>query len=131
LNLIKPLKSIKNLDTANVPASALSRVIPEPIYKAMSPYFNAEDLYQYYRILLRAKKSIRNDILIENHPGEFVDAFNNVLLKYKRGQVRNLVNYLFCAWQNATSVICHRLNSENEGNAALARFDWLTDAKSQ
>lgn len=108
LILIKQ-KSIKNLDTASIPASALKESIPEEIYKAMSPYFDADDLYKYYGILLRAKKSVDEDLMIENHPEDFVDVFRNTVLKYKRGQVRNLANYLFNAWQNAATVICRRL----------------------
>lgn len=108
LNLIKQ-KSIKNLDTAIIPASALKESIPEEIYKAMSPYFHADDLYKYYGILLRAKKSVDEDLLIENHPDDFMDVFRNVVLKYKQGKIRNLANYLFNAWQNVATVICRRL----------------------
>lgn len=122
-----PPRNSKNTtykETAFVPATALQNSLPSAIYDAMSPYFNAEELYRYYGILLRAKRSVSNNVLIEDNPQPFVTAFQNAILKLKQGKVRNLANYLYRAWQNATATIVRRrvfANSE-------LFYDWLADA---
>src|SRR5690606_34917994 len=54
-NSIKQLIYNTFLETASLPSTALIELLPSAIYDAMSPYFNAADLYKYYGILLRAK----------------------------------------------------------------------------
>ena len=123
-NSIKQLKNNTLLETATVPSTALKESLPSAIYDAMSPYFNAADLYKYYGVLLRAKRSVSNNVLIEDNPQPFVTAFQNAILKLKQGKVRNLANYLYRAWQNATATIVRRrvfANSE-------LFYDWLADA---
>ena len=91
-NSIKQLKNNTSLETATVPSTALKESLPSAIYDAMSPYFNAADLYKYYGILLRAKRSVSNNVLIEDNPQPFVAAFQNAILKLKQRKIRNLAN---------------------------------------
>lgn len=99
------------LETA-VPSNALKGVIPEPIYEAMSRYFNADNMYNYYGILLRAKASIDRNILIEDDPEPFVEAWDATILKAKHGKIRNMSNYLFASWQAATAIVARRKASK-------------------
>jgi Helix-turn-helix domain len=121
-----PPRNSKNTtykDTAFVPATALQNSLPSAIYDAMSPYFNAADLYKYYGILLRAKRSVSNNVLIEDNPQPFVVAFQNAVFKLKQGKIRNLANYLYRAWQSATATIVRRRVFENND----LFYDWLAD----
>jgi predicted transcriptional regulator len=123
-NSIKQLKNNTYKETAFVPATALQNSLPSAIYDAMSPYFNAEELYRYYGILLRAKRSVSNNILIEDNPQPFVTAFQNAILKLKQRKIRNLANYLYRAWQSAAATIVRRRVFENND----LFYDWLADA---
>nr|WGD77803.1 helix-turn-helix domain-containing protein [Bacillus subtilis] len=67
-DLIKRSKNQNNvLDTATVPAEALKGAIPSEIYNAMARYFDADKIYKYYGILLRAKASVDRSIRLEEH----------------------------------------------------------------
>jgi hypothetical protein len=121
-----PQRNSKNTtykDTAFVPATALQNSLPSAIYDAMSPYFNAADLYKYYGILLRAKRSVSNNVLIEDNPQPFVTAFQNAILKLKQGKIRNLSNYLYRAWQSAAATIVRRRVFDKSD----LFYDWLAD----
>ncbi|MEH6942450.1 helix-turn-helix domain-containing protein [Bacillus sp. JJ722] len=124
-NVTEPSYSINQskstlLETAT-PANALKNSLPNEIYDAMSPYFNAADMYKYYGILLRAKRSINRDIVIEDNAEPFVVAFQNAVMKLKQGVLRSFDNYLFGAWQGATALACRQLYArENE-----AESHWL------
>jgi Helix-turn-helix domain len=122
-----PQRNSKNntyKDTAFVPATALQNSLPSAIYDAMSPYFNADDIYKYYGILLRAKRSVSDNVLIEDNPQPFVAAFQNAILKLKQGKIRNLANYLYRAWQSAAATIVRRRVFANSD----LFYDWLADA---
>lgn len=122
-----PPRNSKNntfIDTATVPSTALKESLPSAIYDAMSPYFNADDLYKYYGILLRAKRSVSDNVLIEDNPQPFVATFQNAILKLKQGKIRNLANYLYRAWQSAAATIVRRRVFENND----LFYDWLADA---
>jgi predicted transcriptional regulator len=124
LNSIKQLKNNTYKETAFVPATALQNSLPSAIYDAMSPYFNAADIYKYYGILLRAKRSVSDNVLIEDNPQPFVTAFQNAILKLKQGKIRNLSNYLYRAWQSAAATIVrHRVFDKSD-----LFYDWLADA---
>jgi Helix-turn-helix domain len=110
-------------ETAFVPATALQNSLPSAIYDAMSPYFNAVELYRYYGILLRAKRSVSDDVLIEDNPQPFVAAFQNAILKLKQRKIRNLANYLYRAWQSATATIVRRRVFDK----SELFYDWLAD----
>lgn len=122
-NSIKQLKNNTYKDTAFVPATALQNSLPSAIYDAMSPYFNADDIYKYYGILLRAKRSVSDAVLIEDNPQPFVAAFQNAVFKLKQGKIRNLANYLYRAWQSATATIVRR---RVFGKSDLF-YDWLAE----
>lgn len=123
-NSIKQLKNNTYKETAFVPATALQNSLPSAIYDAMSPYFNAADIYKYYGILLRAKRSVSNNVLIEDNPQPFVAAFQNAILKLKQRKIRNLANYLYRAWQSATATIVRRRVFDKSD----LFYDWLADA---
>ncbi|MBA9027494.1 helix-turn-helix domain-containing protein [Peribacillus huizhouensis] len=116
---INQLKRATLLDTY-IPSEALKRSLPSDIYTAMSRYFNADAIYKYYGILLRAKRSINRHFMIEDYTEPFVVAFHNAIMKSKQGKVRKLDDYLFVAWQQATAEasreIYKRTNEE---------YDWL------
>lgn len=119
-NYIKRNLNNTSLDTP-VPSNALKDSLPKEVYDAMSPYFNAEELYKYYGILLRAKRSVSNDVLIEDNPQPFVTTFLNAILKLKQGKIRNLANYLYRGWQNATTTIVRR----RVFDSGDVFYDWL------
>lgn len=125
-NLIKrKIKENNTLLETPTPANALKNSLPKEIYDALSPYFNADGIYKYYGILLRAKRSINLDIVIEDNTEPFVVAFRNAVLKHKRGLLRNFDNYLYRAWQGATALASRQLYSrENETKQAQ---HWLFD----
>jgi predicted transcriptional regulator len=123
-NSIKQLKNNTYKETAFVPATALQNSLPSAIYDAMSPYFNADDLYKYYGILLRAKRSVSDAVLIEDNPQPFVTAFQNAILKLKQRKIRNLANYLYRAWQSAAATIVRRRVFDKSD----LFYDWLADA---
>jgi DNA-binding Lrp family transcriptional regulator len=123
-NSIKQLKNNTFIDTAFVPATALQNSLPSAIYDAMSPYFNADDIYKYYGILLRAKRSVSDNVLIEDNPQPFVAAFQNAVFKLKQGKIRNLANYLYRAWQSAAATIVRRRVFDK----SELFYDWLADA---
>lgn len=119
-NYIKRNLNNTSLDTP-VPSNALKDSLPKEVYDAMSPYFNAEELYKYYGILLRAKRSVSNDVLIEDNPQPFVTTFLNAVLKLKQGKIRNLANYLYRGWQNATIAVVRRRTFATSD----IFYDWL------
>ncbi|MCO0597348.1 helix-turn-helix domain-containing protein [Peribacillus butanolivorans] len=118
---IKLLKN-KNLKDTSIPASALKKALPSEMYDAMSIYFEAEDIYKYYGILLRAKRSINRDMLIEDNPEPFVTTWHNAILKAKQGKIRNLSDYLYRAWQEATSKASWEIYAKENHI-----FDWIGD----
>ncbi|MCM3668017.1 helix-turn-helix domain-containing protein [Mesobacillus maritimus] len=97
------------LDTANSHPRALRQSIPKVIYDALAPFFNADELYKTYGVLLRAKAKINKAITVEEHGEDYVDVFYNVVRKYKRGKVGNLDGYLFTAWEQVTAEISRKL----------------------
>ncbi|MED3649936.1 helix-turn-helix domain-containing protein [Heyndrickxia sporothermodurans] len=116
------LKNLTLLDTA-IPSQALKDMLPSEIYSAMSPYFNAEELYKYYGVLLRAKRSINRNVIIEDNAEPYVTSFLNAILKTKQGKIRKLDDYLYRAWQKATEVIVRRQSAGKRG----IFYDWLND----
>lgn len=113
------------LDTSVIPSKALKSSLPSEIYDAMERYFDAEGIYKYYGILLRAKRSIHNDIIIEDNATPFVETFLNAILKYKQRKLHSLENYLYRAWQTTTSQVM-RQNASVEPSP-IPDYDWLND----
>lgn len=124
----EPSYSIKHnlkstlLDTT-IPSEALKSALPSELFDAMARYFDAEGIYKYYGVLLRAKASVSNSIMIEDSPQDFVTVFHNAILKTKQGKIRNLANYLYEAWRKTTEVIIRR---QNFGKSHKF-FDWLNE----
>lgn len=120
------LKKSTLLDTSTVPSDALKYSLPSDVYNAMSRYFDAEDIYKYYGILLRAKRSVHNEVIIEDNPEPFNMAFHNAILKLKQRKIRNLENYLYRAWQNATTQAI-RQKTVREAAPGIPFYDWLAE----
>ncbi|WP_411953577.1 helix-turn-helix domain-containing protein [Alkalibacillus sp. S2W] len=114
------------LETAPPPASALARAIPAPIFKAFRPFFNADELYEIYGVLLRAKAQINREILLEDHGERYAEVFQNVIRKYKRGEVRSLTGILYASWRDLTVEIDREL-AVNGDKVSGVYFDWLAD----
>lgn len=107
------------------PASALKSAMPASIYRALSPYFpTAEELYEVYGVLLRAKASIDRNIRLEDHSEAYIDSFMACVFAKKRGKVRKLTNYLYSAWQAATSVIKRKMTAATH---SFLGYDWLAE----
>lgn len=108
---IKRSKKQNNvLDTATVPAEALKGALPDEIFTAMSRYFDAEDIYKYYGILLRAKASVDRTIRLEEHAAPFVEAWHATIMKAKSHEIRRFDDYLYAGFRKAAWTVKARLN---------------------
>jgi Tfp pilus assembly ATPase PilU len=107
-----------------VPASILADVIPAQLFEAMTRYFgDAESVYRYYGVILRAKASVDKTLLIENDPAAFVKAWHNVVLAWKVGKIRkNFDVLLYAAMQRAS----HDVLAAEARERHIVNFDWLT-----
>lgn len=118
------IKQNNNYTKETVMASeCLRRSIPSAIFNAMSPYFNADELYKAYGTLLRAKASIDRSITVEKYANEFVDAFKVVVYAFKRGKVRKLNGCLFAAFRQVAVEIKRRLTLQDSS----LFYDWLNE----
>lgn len=114
------------IDTENnVPARALRGAMPDSIYNALSPYFSAEEMFEHYGTLLRAKNNVDKDLLIEQCEEPFVDTIHAVALKIKHGKIRNLSNYFYKAFQSASSQASRILSKIKRENDVLL-YDWIS-----
>lgn len=117
---IKRSKKQNNvLDTATVPAEALKGALPDEIFIAMSRYFDAEDIYKYYGILLRAKASVDRSIRLEEHAAPFVEAWHATIMKAKSHEIRRFDDYLYAGFRKAAWTVKARLN---RGGSLMDRF---------
>ncbi|MBN7743919.1 helix-turn-helix domain-containing protein [Bacillus velezensis] len=117
---IKRSKNQNNvLDTATVPAEALKGALPDEIFNAMSRYFDAEDIYKYYGILLRAKASVDRTIRLEEHAAPFVEAWHATIVKAKSHEIRRFDDYLYAGFRKAAWTVKARLN---RGGSLMDRF---------
>ncbi|ASS63708.1 hypothetical protein CHN56_03250 [Bacillus velezensis] len=117
---IKRSKNKNNvLDTATVPAEALKGALPDEIFNAMSRYFDAEDIYKYYGILLRAKASVDRSIRLEEHALPFVEAWHATIMKAKSHEIRRFDDYLYAGFRKAAWTVKARLN---RGGSLMGRF---------
>lgn len=117
---IKRSKSKNNvLDTAVIPAEALKGALPDEIFNAMSRYFDAEDIYKYYGILLRAKASVDRTIRLEEHAAPFVEAWHATVMKAKSHEIRRFDDYLYAGFRKAAWTVKARLN---RGGSLMDRF---------
>ncbi|TJZ71363.1 helix-turn-helix domain-containing protein [Bacillus amyloliquefaciens] len=117
---IKRSKNQNNvLDTAVIPADALKGSLPDEIFTAMSRYFDAEDIYKYYGILLRAKASVDRTIRLEEHAAPFVETWHATILKAKTHEIRRFDDYLYAGFRKAAWTVKARLN---RGGSLMDRF---------
>lgn len=101
---------------------ALRQAIPQVIYNALAPYFDADGLYRTYGILLRAKATVNKEIRVETHGEKYVDVFLNVVRLRKKGKVKKSFDgYLFTAWKELSTRITQSINAVSRG----VYFDWL------
>ncbi|MED4578996.1 helix-turn-helix domain-containing protein [Bacillus atrophaeus] len=107
------------LDTASVPSDALKGSLPSAIYNAMARYFDAEAIYKYYGILLRAKASVDRAIRLEDHAEPFVEAWHATILKAKTHEIKRFDDYLYTGFRKAAWTVKARLN---RGGSLMDRF---------
>lgn len=109
---------------ASVPASILADAIPAPLFEAMTRYFgDAESVYKYFGVILRAKASVAKTVLIEHDPAAFVKAWHGAVLAWKTGKVRkNFEVLLYGAMKRATATVLANSTYDNH----IVRYDWLT-----
>ncbi|MCY9090970.1 helix-turn-helix domain-containing protein [Bacillus mojavensis] len=119
-DLIKRSKNQNNvLDTATVPAEALKGALPNEIYNAMARCFDAEKIYKYYGILLRAKASVDRTIRLEEHAEPFVEAWHATIMKAKSHEIKRFDDYLYAGFRKAAWTVKARLN---RGGSLMERF---------
>ncbi|QAW24016.1 helix-turn-helix domain-containing protein [Bacillus velezensis] len=117
---IKRSKNQNNvLDTATVPAEALKGALPDEIFNAMSRYFDADKIYKYYGILLRAKASVDRTIRLEDHAEPFVEAWHATIMKAKSHEIKRFDDYLYAGFRKAAWTVKARLN---RGGSLMDRF---------
>ncbi len=121
----EPLRNLSKkhtyvLATADDKPRALRQSIPEVVYEALSPYFDAEGLYKTYGILLRAKAMVNRNITLEEFGSEYIDVFLNVVRSRKLGKIRrNFDGLLYVAWSRLSHEIGRRINARGNDNMRL------------
>ncbi|MEC1554318.1 helix-turn-helix domain-containing protein [Bacillus haynesii] len=109
----------KNHVIDTVPACGLKNALPNEIYSAMARYFEADEIYKYYGILLRAKASVDPALILEEHPQPFVEAWHAAILKRKQRKIRRFDDYLYASFRQAAWTVKARLN---RGRSLMERF---------
>lgn len=113
-----PSKNLNN--TISNSNGALKRAIHQPIYNALSPYFNDEEIYRAIGLLYRAKAKVDRTLTVEDYTDEFIDGFKAVVHSYKRGKIRSIFGCLYAAWHQVALEI-KRKQVRNSGEF----YDWL------
>jgi len=113
-SLKTPLKINTSLETEKRMKRGLKTAIPEAIFNAFSPYFDAKTLYEIYGVLLRAKRNA--PFMMEDYAERYIDHFYNVIRLYEWGRVRNLKSYLYVTWERLTSEISRQRKSDGPWN---------------
>ncbi|MED4309148.1 helix-turn-helix domain-containing protein [Bacillus paralicheniformis] len=118
----------KNHVIDTVPACGLKNALPSEIYSAMARYFEADEIYKYYGILLRAKASVDPTLILEEHPEPFVEAWHAAILKRKHQKIRRFDDYLYASFRQAAWTVKARENRvKNVG--LLAEFETFLQAE--
>ncbi|WP_272031197.1 helix-turn-helix domain-containing protein [Oceanobacillus kimchii] len=97
--------------TTDVIKRGLKHAIPAQIYSAFEPFFNGEEIYDTYGLLLRAKAKIDGLIMLEDYSDRYVEAFYNAIRLYKAGKVRKLSGLLYVVWERLTAEISRQIKS--------------------
>lgn len=113
-----PSKNLNN--TISNSNGALKRAVYSPIYNALSPYFNDEEIYRAIGLLYRAKAKVDRSLTVEDYAEEFIDGFKAVVYSYKRGKVRSIFGCLYAAWHQVALEI-KRKQVRNSG----VFYDWI------
>lgn len=104
----------------------LRTAIPQVIYGALAPFYDAEGIYNTYGILLRAKAAIDRNITIEEFGDEYVDVFLNAQRLRKLGKVRkSFEGLLYASWERLTAEISRRVNVANGSSSSMSIFKEL------
>ncbi|KRT92243.1 helix-turn-helix domain-containing protein [Bacillus paralicheniformis] len=112
----------KNHVIDTVPACGLKNALPSEVYSAMARYFDADEIYKYYGILLRAKACVDPTLILEEHPQPFVEAWHAAILKRKQRRIRRFDDYLYASFRQAAWTVKARENRvKNVG--LLAEFE--------
>ncbi|MDE1454673.1 helix-turn-helix domain-containing protein [Bacillus paralicheniformis] len=118
----------KNHVIDTVPACGLKNALPSEIYSAMARYFEADEIYKYYGILLRAKACVDPTLILEEHPQPFVEAWHAAILKRKQQKIRRFDDYLYASFRQAAWTVKARENRvKNVG--LLAEFETFLQAE--
>lgn len=120
VNTLLNTKNINNTkDTENqvdLLKKGLAAKMPKRIGTALSAFFTASEMYEAYRVMLRAKASIDRNIMFEHHENDYYDTFLSVMNANKRGKIhKSLFGTLYVAIK-ATS---KRIYIEQQFNAAF------------
>lgn len=95
----------------------LRHSIPTEIYEALEPFYNGQEMYNTYGILLRSKAKVNGSITLEENHSSYVDAFYNVIRKYKLGEVTSLEGLLYHVWQDVTAELSRKLSDSRIGRS--------------
>lgn len=84
------LETVQALESAG-----LKNSIPTPIYDALSPFYNAQDIRRLTGIVFRAKASVSKSIRLEDHSEAFKGTVLDVVRRFKAGTLRSIDSYLY------------------------------------
>lgn len=127
-------KTYLNTETLRpVPANALRSSIPNVIYDALAPFFNADEIYRYYGLLLKAKRKHAPNTFIEQDSEPYVETINAVVFNLKQGNVNKskLDGYFYVSFARAASEVARRIAQKTsaeetkEAEENILSYDWL------
>ncbi|WP_088007200.1 hypothetical protein [Indiicoccus explosivorum] len=107
-----PLNQQNTYDTAQSIKRGLTVKLPAVLANTLAPFFDTDELYTAYGVMLRAKASVDRSIAFEHHEDAYRDAVLSVMHAYKRGKVRNLMAVLYRATQRTTKALYVRQLAE-------------------
>lgn len=113
------LKNNTLLDTLYSHPRSLRQAIPQVIYDALAPFFDADGLYKTYGLLIKAKATVDRSITVEEHGESYVDVFLNIIKKHKLGDINKLDSYLFTAWQNLTGKLAKAVSNGEQSESSV------------
>jgi len=84
---------------------ALVNKISKPIAKILKPFFNANEMYEIYGTICKAKSSVDRLVMFEEHEHVFRRAILSAIEGLKHGRVTNFHGYLYRTIQRTTRSI--------------------------
>ena len=79
--------------------------LPDTLKKALSPFFDTDELYSLVGTVYKAKSKVDKDIRLEDYETEYYNCILSVINAYKRGKVTSLHGLLFSAIKATTKTI--------------------------